>query len=260
VRPRLSPDDILATTWHRKEPLPDRPWVQRQSWLDFPFLHWTVAPEVLRPHVPPELALDLRDGLAYVGIIPFRMAGTTLRAMPDVPGLSEFYELNVRTYVTHRGRRGVYFLSLDADNRFAVRAARAWFGLPYHDAEQSCGITGGSPVDRTTASFHYRSVRTHHGSPPAALEARWRVGRAQGIARPGSLEEWLCEQYCLFVVDGGRVMRGDVHHLPWPLHALEGLELPTNTMGEVLGLHGPPVHAAFSPGVDTVLWTLVPND
>ncbi len=260
MRHRLAPDDVLRTTWHRTEPVPDRPWVQRQSWLDFPFLHWTVAPEALRVHVPPELELDLHAGRAYVGIIPFRMAGTTLRAMPDIPGFSEFYELNVRTYVRHRGRRGVHFLSLDADNRLAVRAARSWYGLPYHDAEQSCAITGGSPVDRTTAAFHYRSVRTHAGSPPAAFEARWRVGRPQGIAAPGSLEEWLCEQYCLFVVEDGRVLRGDVHHVPWPLHAVEDLEIATNTMGAFLGIDGPPAHARFSPGVDTVVWTLVPND
>lgn len=255
MRHRLDPDDVLATTWHRDRPPPARSWIQRQSWLDFLFLHWEVDPAVLRPHVPAELELDLRDGRAYVGIIPFRMAGTTLRGLPDVPGFSEFYELNVRTYVKHGGVRGVHFLSLDADNRLAVRAARAWYQLPYHDAEQACAIEGGSPVDRTTASFRYTSVRTHPGSPPARFAASWRVGRPLGIAAPGSLEEWLCEQYALFVADGGRVLRGDVHHVPWPLQEVT-VTVHENTMGAFLGIEGPPVHARFSPGVDTVVWTL----
>ncbi len=258
MRHRLDPSDVLATRWHRTEAVPDRTWVQRQSWLDFLFLHWRVPAEVLRRHVPAELELDLRDGVGWVGIIPFRMSGTTLRGMPDVPGFSEFFELNVRTYVRHGGRRGVHFLSLDADNRVAVRAARSWYGLPYHDAVQACEIEGGSAVDRTTASFRYRSERIHAGSPPAAFDASWSVGRPLGIAAPGSLEEWLCEQYALFVVDGGRVLRGDVHHVAWPLHAVD-VTLAANTMGRALGIDGPPDHAMFSPGVDTVVWTLEVN-
>lgn len=259
MRPRLPPNDILATTWHREQPLPTGSWVQRQSWLDFLFLHWKVDPAVLRPFVPEPLELDLWEGEAYVGIIPFRMSGTTLHGLPDIPGFSEFYELNVRTYVRSKGRRGVHFLSLDADNRLAVRAARSWFGLPYHDAVQASEVSGGSPVDRTTAAFHYSSVRTHAGSPPAAFEANFRVGRPIGIAQPHSLEQWLCEQYALFVVDEGRVLRGDVHHVPWSLHEAE-VDIVTNTMGAFLGIDGPPAHVRFSPGVDTVVWTLTPHE
>jgi uncharacterized protein YqjF (DUF2071 family) len=258
MRPRYAPADILATRWHRDTTPPAGPWVQRQSWLDFLFLHWTVDPAVLRPFVPAPLELDLHEGRAYVGVIPFQMAGTTLRGLPDIPGFSRFLELNVRTYVRYGDRRGVYFLSLEADNRLIVRVARAWYHLPYQDARMATAMTGGSPIDRTGARFRYTSTRTHRGSPPAAFEATWQVGRPLGIAQAGTLEAWLCEQYALFVVDGGAVLRGDVHHVPWPLHTVE-VEITTNTMGAALGIEGPPAHAMFSPGVDTVMWTLTPH-
>ena len=130
-RVRKQPHELLASVDHRPWEMPKSRWIQRQSWLEFPFLHWDVAPDLIRPPVPPELELDRADGRAWVGIIPFRMEGVTLLGFPDIPGFSRFHELNVRTYVTHNGKPGVYFLSLDANNMLAVRAARAWFKLPY---------------------------------------------------------------------------------------------------------------------------------
>ncbi len=247
MRIRMPPSEILGLTDHRPWPLPDRPWIQRQSWLDFTFLHWRVDPAVIRRCVPEPLALDLRDGAAWVGVIPFRMAGVTLRGMPDIPYFSAFHELNVRTYVTWEGKPGVYFLSLDADNALAVFAARAWFGLPYRRAQQTSVAQGDH--------FAYRSRRTD-GGPEARFAAEWTVGAPRA---PDERERWLCERYALFVVDGGRVRRGDVHHAPWPIRDLN-ITIEENTMTAPWGFETPgaPDHAMFSPGVDTVLWNLSP--
>lgn len=249
----MLPQDLLASFDHRPWTVPVGRWVQRQSWLEFPFLHWTVDPEVLRPLVPAELELDLYDSRAWIGIIPFRMEGVTLYGFPDVRGLSAFHELNVRTYVRYRDRAGVYFLSLEANNRIAVRLARRWFGLPYWDAAMASEVDG--------ASFRYTSRRTHRGGGQARFEATWEVGESRGIALRGSLEHWLCERYALFVHRRGRVLRGDVHHLPWPLHDVKA-DVTVNTMTSPLGFEtpGPPAHVMYSPGVDTVVWSLRPDD
>ena len=54
------------------------------------------------------------------------------RGGPAVPWAGTFLETNVRLYsVDAAGRRGVVFLSLDADRAVAVAAARGGFGLPY---------------------------------------------------------------------------------------------------------------------------------
>jgi uncharacterized protein len=246
---RILPADLLARTSHRPWPLPTRSWVQRQSWLEFAFLHWPVPVDVLRPLVPEPLELDLADGVAWVGVIPFRMTGVTLRGLPDIPGFSAFHELNVRTYVRFGGKAGVYFLSLDANQRLAVRVARAWYGLPYWDA--LLGSTAEGP--RRT----YHSQRVHPGGGDARLSVTLSVGAARGPARPGTLEHWLAERYALLLVRRGVVYCGDVHHLPWPLTDLAA-EVGLNTMTAPLGLplSGPPAHTMYSPGVDTVVWSL----
>ncbi len=53
--------------------------------------------------------------------------------MPHAPALGvRFPETNVRTYVRDaRGRRGVFFLSLDAASFPAVLGARTLYRLPY---------------------------------------------------------------------------------------------------------------------------------
>ena len=97
--------------------------VSVQQWRDLHFLHWEVPPEALRALVPPELELDAFEGRTYVGVVPFLMRPARARFLPPLPGLADFYEVNVRTYVRHRGGEpGVWFFSLDASNLAAVLA------------------------------------------------------------------------------------------------------------------------------------------
>ena len=126
-------------------------------WHDLLFLHWRVDPALLRPHVPPSLELDTFDGSAWLGVVPFWMSGIRARLTPPIPGLSRFPELNVRTYVTAEGKPGVWFFSLDAANKVAVRAARWTFHLNYLDARMRCD------VDAATSEVRYSSFRTHRG-------------------------------------------------------------------------------------------------
>jgi uncharacterized protein YqjF (DUF2071 family) len=94
--------EILRASDQRHWPVPDRPWVMRQTWTDLLFAHWPVAPEALRPLIPAGLALDTYDGSAWLGVVPFRMRGVRYRLTPALPWISAFPELNVRTYLTLR--------------------------------------------------------------------------------------------------------------------------------------------------------------
>ena len=111
-----------------------RQWaVMRQNWRDLLFLHWAVPPEALRPLVPPRLELDLYDGSAYLGLVPFTMTGVRPTGLPPVWGLSSFHETNLRTYVRFNDSGpGVWFFNLEAASSIAVHLARALFHLPYH--------------------------------------------------------------------------------------------------------------------------------
>jgi hypothetical protein len=245
----FAPDRLLAQREHRPWPLPGRGWILRQEWHDLLFAHWTLPPERVRPLVPPELPLDLFDGRAWVGVVPFLVRDSRARALPAVPGATDFLELNVRTYVTLAGRAGVYFFSLDAQSALAVLGARAFYRLPYHEAAM-----------QRTHEAGWTEYRSNRASGGAELVVRYRSTGDVYHAAPGSLDHFLVERYCLFTTGRrGRPWRTDIHHPPWPLQPAEA-EFTENTMAETNGIilpNEPPVlhYAAFQP---VLIWPPAP--
>jgi uncharacterized protein YqjF (DUF2071 family) len=219
-------------------------------WHEVLFAHWPMRPEVLRPLVPPSLELDTFDGWAWIGVVPFHMSGVRLRYVPERGCSLAFPELNVRTYVKSPGRSGVWFFSLDAVSRLAVRLARLWYGLPYYEARMEVRSDG--------EHIHYRSARTHRGAAPAQFEATYRPLGAVYQATPGTLEHWLTARYGLYVVDRrGRPGYGAIHHPPWPLQGAAA-EIRRNTMTHPLGLALPPQQPMlhFARRLDVVAWSV----
>lgn len=219
-----------------------------QTWHDLLFAHWPIDPAVLRPLLPPELQIDTFVGQAWLAVVPFRMTGVRLRGTPAVPVLSAFPELNVRTYVTYGRKPGVWFFSLDAGNAVAVAIARAWFQLPYFRARMSC--------EERQGWIDYRSERTHRGAPAAMLKGRFRPIGDVFSPRPGTLEHFLTERYCLYTANVcGRIIRGEIHHLPWRLQLAEA-EFSEDTMSEAAGIvlpaQSPLLH--FAKRQDVVVW------
>src|SRR3954466_9922966 len=88
---------MISDTAHRPWPLPRQPWIMSMQWHDLLFMHWPVPAEALRAFIPAPLAIDIFDATAWIGVVPFRMAGVTPRGVPALPWLSAFPELNVRT-------------------------------------------------------------------------------------------------------------------------------------------------------------------
>jgi uncharacterized protein len=234
---------------HRPWPLPSAPWVMRQKWHDLLFMHWRIPAATLRPLIPSALELDQFEGSAWLGVVPFRMTGVRLRATPGIPGLSAFPELNVRTYVTKGGKPGVWFFSLDAASSIAVAAARAWFHLPYFRARMSLEVVGDE--------IRYRSHRTHREAPPADLRVNYEPAGKITNARPGSLEYFLTERYCLYATNGKKIYRGEIHHPPWPLQPARA-EIALNTMAAAQGLELPPAPPLlhFARFQDVWIWPL----
>ncbi|GHF47998.1 hypothetical protein HNQ07_002706 [Deinococcus metalli] len=205
-----------------------RPWVLRMTWRDLCFMHWPVPPALLSPTLPRGVDLDTRGGHAWLGVVPFTMTGVAPRFAPDVPGVSAFPELNLRTYVTAGGVPGVWFYSLDAAQPLAVRLARALFHLPYFDARMW--------ASREQGVTRYASVRTHPGAAPARFAGAYRPVGDPVPAPPGSLEDWLTHRLFLYSADrAGRVYRGRIHHAAWPLRRAEAV-IRENTLADALGV------------------------
>ena len=220
-----------------------------QTWKDLLFAHWRVSPNAVRPHVPPQLALDLFDDYAWIGVTPFEVTGLRLIAMPPLPRLSTFLEINVRTYVTAGGKPGILFFSLDAASALAVQAARGYYKLPYFRARMS--------AERRGPSVHYSSERVAAPRGQFVFQGRYAPTGDMFEAEPGTLEYFLAERYCLYTVDEGRLLRGEIHHPPWPLQTAEA-EIAVNTMAPPgIPLAGEPV-LHFAARQDVVIWSLQP--
>jgi uncharacterized protein len=173
--------------------------VMRQSWNDVSFLHWRYDPAVVRPLLPPGLELDVCEGSAWVGLVPFYIS----RLRP----LSNFPETNVRTYATDRtGKSGVWFFSLDAARILAVIGARVGFALPYFWARMRVTSDG--------ATVRYRSERLTRRRP-AMSNIEVRIG--DPTVEQSELEIFLTMRLRLYAMRAGRLWKTDVEHQPWPL-------------------------------------------
>jgi uncharacterized protein YqjF (DUF2071 family) len=199
--------------------------IMHQNWGKLLFMHWRIDVELLRPMIPERLKLDTFDGEAWIGVVPFTMWDVRASFTPPIPWLSEFHELNVRTYVHYEGVPGVWFLSLDANSSVAVLGARTVFNLPYFNARIDLKQEG--------SSIDYSLRRTDE--PPAVYEASWTIGEKLGQSDPDSLDFFLTERYCLYAARGKRLNRLRIHHRPWVLFEA-GVESYSSTMIESHGL------------------------
>lgn len=215
---------VPLRTDHLPFPMPANPHALSQEWRNLTFMHWKVDPARLEPYIPAGLTLDLHEGQAYVGTIPFEMRKVRPRGWPWVPGVSNFPEFNVRTYVVKDEKPGVLFLTLDTNSRITCAFAPRAYGLPYRLA--SCRL---SAEDGTYAWLSRRK------SDGASLR-----GYAKGVgevmqASPGSLEAFLFERYSMYTVHKGTLSIGHTHHNPWS-YRLGEATVESNSLTEVYDL------------------------
>lgn len=220
-------------------PKPVRWPVMRQRWETIAFVHWPVPVEDVQVHLPHGLRVEPWDGVAWVGLVPFRMhvhgpAGPAL--VPPFP------ETNVRTYVVGPGDEpGVWFFSLDAASRTAVTTARATWRLPYRHARMS--------VERDGDRVRYRGSRSHTRHGPVGYDVDLSVG--EPLAGPGVLDHYLTARFTLWNVAAGVVMRTRADHPPWPLRQATVRSLQEDLLAAA-GLTRPAAEPVvhFSEGVD----------
>jgi len=224
----------------------------RMRWRELLFAHWVVNESTLRPLIPDGLQVDSFEEQCYVGAVPFLMEGVGPRMLPPLPGLHTFPELNLRTYVTAGGKPGVWFFSLDAGQRLAVRAARRFFYLPYFDAKFEINVA--------ESRVEYSATRTHRDAAPAQFSATYRPLSAVYQSAPGTLDAWLTDRYCLYSADpAGKIYRGEIDHLLWPIQKAEAV-IHTNTLGDWLGIYmnHEPAALHFAKSLDVHAWMIEP--
>ena len=226
--------------------------VMYQQWRELLFLHWEYSAAAIQATLPEGLFVDTFDGKAYLGVVSFFMRNIRPRFLPTVPGISDFMEMNLRTYVHDRaGVPGVWFYSLDANQWLAVKIARRFFHLPYEHAEMTSSRTAQGRI-------RYESLRIGERANGARCVFDYAAGAELPQAAPGSLEFFLVERYRLYSSAPDGLRRGAVFHEPYPLCRAEVTAWDEN----LLPLDGftptgrPPDHVIISRGVDVTIFPL----
>lgn len=231
----------------RQNPRGRSPWMA-QTWKSLLFLHWEVDPGRLQATLPRGLTVDTHDGRAYIGMVVFFMRGIRPLWMPSLPGLSDFLELNVRTYVLGPdGMPGIWFYSLDCNQPLAVWGARTFYHLPYRHARMMADV--GTTID----------YRSQLGGWDAPARYRWTPRGDAKPSQPGTLDFFLIERYWLFARSSrGILKRGKVDHAPYGVCEADLEVFDTRPVNGPLDglLSGSPVHVCHSPGVDTRVFSL----
>jgi uncharacterized protein YqjF (DUF2071 family) len=242
--------DLLEKTDHRPFPLPEGNWIAEQTWNDVLFIHWPVSKDVLRERIPKGLELDTYEGQAWVGITPFWLNGVRMRGLPPLPGVSQFPEVDVRTYVVAEDKPGVLYFTMDTSNPLIVAGARSVYFLPYFNAE----ITLEHEIDKVC----FTSERQGNDTPDAQLSIRYWGEPDVNPPPKGTLDYWLTERYCLYTLDSENYLcRGNIHHLPWQLQPAKA-EIRKNTLASAIHLPLPeiPPTLHFAKQTDVLFWPL----
>ena len=233
-------NNILQATNHRPYQLPNGQWTYYQEWNRAVFLHWKVPVATLRPHVPHELKIDTFEGSAYVSLVAFTMEGIRPRYLPSVKFISCFDEINLRTYIDHGHRKGVYFLSIESGKLLSSLVARRLSGLPYEKSD----------IIRTGNRYH-----SENSKKSFRLNLSYHIG--ERIAEKTALDHWLTERYCLYIDQRQQVYRYDIHHKPWELnHVSIDNQAFDYRVGD-FNLAAVPDLTHYSNGVNVIAWKQV---
>jgi len=249
---KLTPTQGSPAEWQRlgARMRPKGAPVMFQSWRNLLFLHWEYPVAAIQATLPEGLFVDTFAGQAYLGIVPFFMRNVRPRFLPPVPGISNFMEMNLRTYVYDQaGTPGVWFYSLDANQRLAVEIARRCFHLPYEHAEMKsqCTAQGG---------IRYESRRTGPRADGTRCLFDYAPGEDLPQPAPDSLEFFLVERYRLFSSAPDGLRRGAVFHDPYPLCRAEVKSWDENllSLDGFVRTNRPPDHVIMSRGVDVTIF------
>lgn len=229
--------EILQNTKHRPSSLPEGKWKFYQEWNDVIFLHWEVNYKELRKIVPQDLEIDLFDNKAWISVVAFSMEKVRPKNLPAFPPLSNFDEINIRTYVKYKGKVGVFFLSIEAGNKLSCQLAKTLSGLPYRFSKMK------------RRNSRYDSINLQYLDE---FNLKFKLGSSR--KDKSELDIWLLERYALFQDEKGFINEFDIHHLEWPIQKIEIIKLIMNYPRFQSLFNQAPDFCHYSTGVQVIAW------
>lgn len=229
--------EILSITGHRPWKLPIEKWKYYQEWNNALFLHWQVELHELQKMVPDDLEIDLYEGKPWVSLVAFTMQKIRPRYLPAFSPLSDFNEINIRTYVKKANKSGVYFLSIEGGTWVSCKIAKSLSELPYRH----------SKIKRNGTSYS-----SENKPYKDKMCIKYQIG--QELIEKGDLDKWLTERYTLFQDTETSINEFEIHHLEWPIYKLDIKEINVEYPRFKKLLNNFPDKEHYSTGVQVIAW------
>ena len=229
--------EILNTTEHRPWEIPTGSWKFYQEWNNVIFLHYKVELNELRKFVPKELDIDLFEGEAWVSVVAFTMEKIRPKNLPSFPPISNFDEVNIRTYVKSNNKTGVYFLSIEGGTKLSCKIAKWMSALPYRF----------SKMKRTKSHFTSRNSVFND-----KLDIEYTIG--DELKQKKEIDSWLTERYALFQEEKESINEFEIHHLEWTINKIDTKKIELNYPRFDKLINNEPNKIQYSKGIKVVAW------
>jgi hypothetical protein len=191
----------------------------------------------LKKFVPKELEIDLFDEKPWISVVAFTMEKIRPKNLPSFPPISNFDEINIRTYVKSNNKTGVYFLSIEGGKSLSCKVAKEISELPYRF----------SKIKRSENQYESNNSKFND-----KLNIQFTVGKE--ITKKSKLDKWLTERYALFQDTEKSINEFEIHHLEWPFNAIELKNLELNYTRFNKLIKNEPKKIQYSKGVKVISW------
>ena len=230
--------EILKEVSHRPFAMHEGDWIYYQEWNRAIFIHWVVPYDLLRAIIPSRLNIDTFDGNCYVSLVAFTMEKIRPRFLPSIGYISNFDEINIRTYIDNDGKQGVYFLNIEAGKTISAGIAKALSGLPYEKAN----------IHRTDHSYYSINSKKDY-----ALDTEYEIQEI--VSAKTELDKWLTERYCLYLDQQNELYRYDIHHKEWEIKKVHIKRLHADyKIGKIDLQRLKPDLTHYSEGIKVIAW------
>jgi len=229
--------DILNQTGHRPFDYPLRSWKYYQEWNNTLFFHWNVEPELIEPFLPKGMQIDLINGKTWISLVAFDMNNIGIKKIPKLPHISDFQEINIRTYVIYNEKPSVYFLNMEGSKRTSCSILKALSRFPYRYSKMKRN------------SFSFESKNTAHND---SFYTEYRLGDTNH--NKDKTDIWLTERYAVFQDYKKSIIEYDVHHLEWPMQNIDIKKLEVNYPRFNHIINNTPDRIHYSKGVKVLTW------
>ncbi|WP_163417370.1 MULTISPECIES: YqjF family protein [unclassified Flagellimonas] len=234
--------EILNTTNHRPWEIPTDSWKFYQEWNNAIFLHYQVDLTELKKFVPKELEIELFNGEPWISVVAFTMEKIRPKNLPYFSPISDFDEINIRTYVKSNTKTGVYFLSIEGGKRLSCKVAKGISELPYRF----------SKIKRTNKRYQSQNLEFND-----KLDIEFTIGKE--LTKKTELDKWLTERYALFQDTDESINEYEIHHLEWSINEIDlgKLDLSYPRFEKLINEGPSKIH--YSKGVKVLAWGKIKN-